>query len=428
MPGPKFSAKSPTAGPGAPSTALRRRARVAAACAFACTGAWAQDGPNPYYIGLSGGVTHNTNINSVPNGPGDTDVSAGLVGGFDQLISRQHVYGSGNVSYNRYRKFSTLDNTSYGLNAGLDWQTINDLSGTVSVTASQGLANLQNNLLQQTSGRNLVRGEGFGGRVNWGGNGKLTLGGGYGYSQTHYTTPTLLAGDSNTKTADIGIYLHPGETLTLGTAFRYTRSTTDRAFLLADGTYLSAQTNGRNLDLTASWHPTALSGVNARISRTSQSVSSGGQGFSGLTGELAANYAATGKLSFTGAFSRDASTNGTFYNTFTGTTTTQPTVGLAGSSAVSNTGTVGATYAATAKVSVVAGASYRRTTQGNGSGVVNGDYRDAYTTYSLTANWAIRRFWSAGCSVSRAERRLAGSFNADYNGNIYSCSTQVTLR
>ena len=429
MQGPKSSALSPNAprsrsGPASEGRAARR-AGWAAACAVACSGAWAQNDPNPYYIGITAGVARNTNINNVADGPGDTSYSTGLVAGVDQRIGRQRVYGSANVSYNRYNTFTQLDNTSYGLNLALDWQTVGDLSGSVSLGASQGLANLDNNLLEQTSGRNLVRTESIGTRANWGGNGTLTVGGGYGYSKTHYTQATLLAGDSNSQTADIGVYFHPGQTLALGTALRYTRSETDHAYVQSDGSYGSNTTNGRNIDLSVQWTPTALSSANARISWTNQSNSDGAQGYSGLTGGLGFTYAATGKLSFTGNYSRDAATNGTFYNTFTGSTTGQQTGGLASNNSVSNGFSVGANYSATAKVSVLANASYRRASQADGSG---GNYRDAYTDYSLGARWAIRRFWTLGCNLSRAERRLTGTIADSYNGNIYSCSTQVTLQ
>ncbi len=402
-----------------------RRVGWAAACAVGCTGVWAQNDPNPYYIGLSETITHNTNINNVADGPSDTSSGTGIVGGFNQSFGRQRVYGSGNITFNRYREFTQLNNTSYGLNAGLDWQTIGDLSGTVNGSVSQGLANLQNNLLQQTQGRNLVRNEQIGTRANWGGNGRITIGGGYGYSRTHYSTPTLLASDSTNQTTDIGAYYHPGETLTLGTALRYTRGESDRAFQLLDGTFVDSRTNGRNIDLSASWRPTAQTGANARVSFTNQDNAAGGEGFSGLTGELGFTYMPTGKVSFNGSLNRDASTNGDFYNTFNGTTN-QPTVGLASSSAVSNSVSLGATYLATAKISVTAGASYRRTTQDNNA-IVAG-YRDTYKNYSLAANWSIRRFWSLGCSVGRVDRSLSGTFNDSYTGNIFSCSTQITLQ
>src|SRR5450631_4768822 len=93
----------------------RRRALAAAigAALAACTGgsAFAQDAatgrslapdPNPYYVGVSQGFTHDSNVFRIPSGPSDNFSTTSLLGGFDQPISRQRIFGSGSVSLNRY--------------------------------------------------------------------------------------------------------------------------------------------------------------------------------------------------------------------------------------------------------------------------------------------------------------------------------------
>lgn len=410
-------------------------ASIGAALALGAVGAARADDPNPYYIGLSEAITHDTNINRVAGGRADTYSSTGVIGGVDQSIGRQHVYGSGNVTLNRYRDQTALDNTSYALNAALDWQTIGRLSGTVSTRLTQGLASQSNNLLQTTSSDNLVRSQQVGARAAWGVNSAIAIQGGYAHNKTSYSAPSYQAGDSTDQTVDIGAYYQPGTTLTLGTALRYTRSNSQQSYVLPDGTFSDNRTNGRNIDLTANWRPTAQSGANARVSFTRQSNSaSNGEGFSGLTGSLGFTYMPTGKLSFNGQLSRDASTNGNFYNTGTtvtpvnGTTTIAPTLGLAANSTVSNTASLGAAYSATAKISVTAGLQYTRSKQDQSGNVAIPSYNDHLTSESLGASWAIRRFWSAGCSVSHIKRQLTGSFLNDYTATTYGCSTQVTLR
>ena len=89
----------------------------------------------PYYLGVSQGFTHESNVFRSPNGSSDTYSSTSLLGGFDQPIGRQRLFGTASVSANRYFKQSELDNTSYALNAGLDWETINKLSGNVNASA-----------------------------------------------------------------------------------------------------------------------------------------------------------------------------------------------------------------------------------------------------------------------------------------------------
>ena len=67
------------------------RALIAAAAACVA-GAVRADEPNPYYIGLSETLAHDSNIYRIPGGPGDSYSSTALLGGFDQSISRQRLY------------------------------------------------------------------------------------------------------------------------------------------------------------------------------------------------------------------------------------------------------------------------------------------------------------------------------------------------
>ena len=79
--------------------------------------------PNPYYVGVGQGFTHDSNVYRIPSGPGDTYSSTTLFGGFDQPISRQRVFGRGGVSLNRYFNEQPLNNTSYDFLLGADLAT-----------------------------------------------------------------------------------------------------------------------------------------------------------------------------------------------------------------------------------------------------------------------------------------------------------------
>ena len=117
---------------GAPRGFMRPTLAALAACA-ACCAAWA-DEPDPYYIGASAGLTHDSNVFRAPNAVSDNHSSVGLLGGFDQKIGRQRVYANANVHYDKYQDQSQLDNTGYGVAAGWDWATIERLSGNFNVS------------------------------------------------------------------------------------------------------------------------------------------------------------------------------------------------------------------------------------------------------------------------------------------------------
>ena len=106
------------------------RPLIAALATLAGAAAWA-DEPSPWYLGVSQALTHDSNVYRVPDGVGDNYSSTGLLGGFDQPIGRQRLHGSANIRYNKYQDETTLDNTSYGVAAGWDWETIEKMQARV---------------------------------------------------------------------------------------------------------------------------------------------------------------------------------------------------------------------------------------------------------------------------------------------------------
>lgn len=412
------------------------RPLVATLAAIASSGAWAED-PSPWYVGASQSLTHDSNVYRLGDGvsPGPdrsragTYSSTGLLGGFDQPFGRQHFYGSGNVRYNKYLDNDTLSNTSYGLNAGWDWATVWNLSGGVNVSANQSLAQLNGNASAAgtTSERNLVTTDQVGANIAWGGTGLLSVRGDYTHSRARYSLASQSSSDSSADSASIGTYFNISPDLTTGVALRLTRTEQGAAFAGAPNGQTTTS-NGRNIDLLMNWRYTVQTGVNARLSWTRQTNAGGGtQDFSGLTGSLAASYAPTAKLGFSLAYNRDAGTNSTFFNLPTQTAPGSPTpvtTVLVQNSLVADSLSLGGTYAATAKIGVTAGYTYRRSRIANPGG---GDYSDKLQVASLGANWAITRAWLLGCNLSH-ENRDTGALGIAYTANVIGCSAQFTLR
>lgn len=405
---------------------------VVALATLASTAAWA-DEPTPWYLGASETLTHDSNVYRLSNGPGDTYSSTGLLGGFDQSIGRQHFSATANVRYNKYREQTTLDNTSYNVNAGWDWATIENLSGNVNVQANQSLASQNGNATIPTSGRNILKTEAVAASVRWGGMGLVSLQADYGHNRVHYSAPEYLTSQSSADSGSLGAYYNLGPTLKLGTAVRLTRTVYPYGFQTGPGVYESTSSNGRNLDLTADWRYSTQTGVSARLSWTNQTGSGGNaQDFSGITGALSANYAPTAKLSFSASYNRDTGTNGSFFNIATAPGNT-PTVGQYQNSQVSDSISLGATYAATAKINVNAGYNYRHSkisnalASGNNSAGV-GDYTDNIRTASLGASYAIARAWMLSCNLSHETRSATTTPSFAYSANLASCTATFTLR
>jgi hypothetical protein len=108
--------------------------------ALASSHALAQE-RSPYYIGASQTFTRDSNVyRTATNEVSETISSTGVVLGFDQPFGRQRFYGDASAQINRYSNADALNNKSYAALAGLDWETVEFLSGTLRYSARNSLA------------------------------------------------------------------------------------------------------------------------------------------------------------------------------------------------------------------------------------------------------------------------------------------------
>ena len=417
---------------------MRARSLIVALAATAACSAWAAE-PNPYYIGVTQSVAYDSNVFRVPESTvlpasanrSDASAATGLVGGFDQNIGRQRFFGAAKLNLNRYQHNSSLNYTGYGANAGWDWATIEKLSGGFSVDVNQTLANQDNlSTTQPTTARDIVRTEQFATRARWGADGLISLDGAYSHSRVNYSE-NVNAG-STQDSGSLGGTYRAGPKLRLGAGVRLSRSEQAKGIQSAPGVYTANRTNGRNLDLSADWRPIVQSTVNARVSWTNQNNTGlTDRDFSGLTGALSASLAPTAKLSFTTSLSREAGTNASFFN-LASAVPGQTISGLSENSQTTNSLSLGASYAATAKISLNAGLQYRSSKLVDqftaGGAVITANQTDRTRSASLGGNYAIARNWSLGCNLAHMARDVSGRTSYDYSANTASCSAQFVLR
>lgn len=419
---------------------------LSAAVALLLAGATAAraDEPSPWYLGVSQGFTHDSNVYRFKGGPSDNYSTTSLLGGFDQQISRQRVHANARVGYNKYQSESRLDNTSYSLSGGIDWATIEKLSGSVNVSASQSLAQFNGNqtvllpdgtIAPNTADKNVLKAEQLSADIRWGGDGLLSLFGNYSHSRARYSGIQSLVSNSTTDSGSVGVNYRLGGRTTVGVALRTTR--TDLPYGIAPppvvigsdppvrnpqlddpAAYRADRSTSNNLDLLGDWRYSAQTAVKARLSYSRVTYDNSGRDFSGLTGALDATYAPTAKLSFNASISRDAGSNttsATYFDPATGQQNTFQT----GSSQTSDTLVVGANYAATAKTSFYANAAYRRGSN-DGSSV-----SDHFRTFAVGVNYVPARAWQLGCNLAH-EGRSSGAYS--YDANVIGCNVQFMLR
>ncbi len=406
-----------------------RRLTFGCACAAALAapaGAWAE--PNPYSIGVSQAFEHDSNLyRTAANRVPDKYSITGLLAGVDQPFGRQRFYANGTVRATRFEDVVELNNTSYAVNVGLDWATIEQLSGSFNVLLNENLANYGASVDQpQLTKKNIESTRQLNARIQLGMVSLLSLEGTFSHRQLGYSADEYAASEVTQNAASLGLTYRPSGLLTLGTALRFTRGEYPNIVTASGET---ASFDRRDLDLTATWFASGLSTVSGRLSFGRQSSDALSQrDFSGTTGSLSWAFLPTGKLSFNTTFSRDTGAESSF-NNIAGTQFSAS----GDNSRLTSSASVSAAYAATAKIKINAAFRYSRRSLTNDQ-VVAGvpgqsiDGKESLKTLSLGANYEPTRNWQLGCNAVRELRLSDSSLSSNYAVSTANCSAQFTLK
>lgn len=396
---------------------------VLAIGATLCINSWAED-PNPYYAGVSLGYNHDSNIFRVPNAIGDNYISTGLLGGFDQPIGRQRIYANGTLRKNRFNKLSELDNTSYSLTAGLDWSTIEKISGGLVLSTNQGLASYStgtNALPVQV--RNVEKSKELVARVQYGLASRLSLTGSATHRELEYSALAYQPNNYEMNIGSAGVKYRPSAALTAGVALRVSRGHYTKQFNI-NGEPASLERD--DVDWTVTWAPTGESTIDARLStgrRSGDAISQ--QDFSGVTGAVSWLFQPTGKLNFKTSLVRDTGIETNFLNVAQG-----QSVGTGDNNRLTTAIGLTANYSATAKILATANANYshRSLTFTPQAGQASIEGTDSTKSFSIGANYKPTRNSLVNCAVGRQSRSTSSVLSFEYSANTASCSAQLTVQ
>jgi hypothetical protein len=388
---------------------------------------------NPWYLGVSqtfaydsnlyrADDTRDLNLNRDPSlqplTRSDTISTTSLVGGIDQPIGRQRVFGNASVGYNGYANNDYLNSTSYSLTGGLDWSTVERFSGKVSVAASeqQRKFNDTNDTEKNLERVNQVDAVFRAGTVT-----RLTLEGSLGFRKLDYSAAAFASSEYDQTRGSIGVRYRPGI------------ATFSASVGLADTDYNTTTERVRrtSLDLTGSWPANGVSSLFVRLSPTRVEYDQFSQrDFNGLTGSLRWNWLPTGKLNVETRLVHDIGQDSSF-----------ETFGAGVAPGTNNTGRVttelrvAAAYELSAKVAMNAALStaYRsleETKVDGNSAVVKATGNDNTIIFSLGASWTPLRSTQVGCNLGRDQRSVSGNISGNdaYSANTVSCYGQFTLQ
>jgi hypothetical protein len=401
-----------------------RRVAVPLALSLAACVAQAQDQERPWYIGAHLGYTHDSNVfRRDADKISDSFTSAGVVGGLHWRPGRQHLYLDGNAENNRYSKLDQLDNTSHFVVTGLDWQTVEHLSGSFRYVSRKGLSDFS--VIGTPEDKNIERGQDGSAVLRYGFVSQFGIEGGVARRKLDYSITT----DRNTTSdaAWLGGRYGVGGPLTLGITARSTKGDTPgykpllplELFPPPDVQYGPVEpdkSDRQDIDFTAVWQPSGLSLVTARVSLSREDHTAPSlPDVHGLTGQVTWEYKWTGKTTVRGSLIRDTGNETSFLSL--------EQIGLKGLSFNNNninwTLLAAADWQATAKILVTAGLRY---VDGKLYTITGQSYDNSTTRFRLAGRYFATRNVTLMCSV------LRDTGSASASATVYNCNAEFIVQ
>ncbi len=396
-----------------------RLSLVAAACLVIGGAALAQSTERPWYVGLGQEFTHQSNVLSSASGEiSDTISTTTLRGGLNVPFGRQRAYANVSLSHQRYQDLDARNNSGYTVGAGLDWSTVERLSGTLSLAANRQQTDFSVGGITPVTLSNIERSDEIAARFRLGVVTMLGFEASLGHRNLSFTAPEYASREYQQNDASLGLSYRPSGILSLGAGLSTQRT---RFGAPAPGQTAADRSQRQDVYVTANWVPTGASTVTARVNvgKTEYDLGTAAD-FSGVTGSLSWAWRPTGRLSLTTSMSRDSGQQSGFLRLVEGA----PVSG-ANFSQITNALSLRAGYELTGKITLSGGLGYTRRNLVDGFTGVAGN--DNTSSLSLGANWAATRTMSFGCTISRDSRSASGTGSSPSDSDRFGCSGQVLL-
>lgn len=414
--------------------------RLPALAALLALAGAAQAETGPYYIGTSASYTRESNLFRLTDAQkstfeaqggsaSDTYLTLALVGGVDQSIGRQRLYGDLSLRRNRFGDNDDLNSTSYGTKLGLDWETVGNLSGKLELNADRNLrfdaVNENGQRITQENNESVRR---FDATVRLGAQSRLRLEGGYTRRTVGYSLAAAQFRDYEEDSVFLGVRYRPANAFTFGADARRTEGTYPTRLAKLSTNPEDSLTRSQ-IDLLTVWAPGGASSVDGRLSfgKTSYEQFTD-RDSSTPSWAVAWNWQPTGKLKLVTRLYRELGQNADVFSTVT-TDDASKRTGLR----------LRADYELTGKILMDASVAtvrrqLERTRTLNLPGIVvpgvTIEGADRFTEFALGARWLATRAVSVGCNF-RTERRGTNSnpeINEKYSANTFSCFGQFVLQ
>ena len=418
--------------PTAPATTPRAlHTRWIAGASVALLATLAQAESSPYYIGASLSYAHDSNLLRLRDESAVTDRSdkvttAALLAGIDQPIGRQRIFGNVALRSNRFADNDQYDNQSYTAVAGLDWSTVERLSGNLTASANRALSSFN---LQGQDGpveKNLETARTLDAAVRLGLVTEYSFELTGGYRQIDNSLARVQTRDYRQNTVAAGVHWRPSPDSDFGLALRDTRGRYPRYGEVGSPREVD-RFKRQDVDLSASIKPSGASTLSLRLSngKTEYDLDTG-RDFSGFTGSLGWLWQVSGKLRLNTRLARETGQDSYVVTDFFGNP------GTTDYSRINNSLRVKADYELSAKIALnLAVTSTQRDivlTQSGSPGDTPSEGRERNTAVSLGARWTPVRSVMLGCDLGNERQRHSGQQGVNLKATTTSCFAQFTLQ
>jgi hypothetical protein len=287
-----------------PHARARRLVFVACLAAPGLASAQAVSSPDrPWYVFAQQEVEYRSNAFDAESAEvSDTIWTTTLGGGLNARFGRQRAYANGSLFHTRYQKTDGVDGSGYNLDAGLNWETIYNLSGNLSAAAGRRQADFNtgiNTLLL----KNTEKFEELRARALWGGVGLLGIEATTGWRRVGFSAPEFASREYEQGNASAGVIYRPSSALSLGTGLAVQFTDYD---VPAFGQNEPDSSERRDIYVSADWTATGASSVGARLNIGKTDFDrANASDFSGVTGSVYWRWRPTGRTTVNTTLSRE---------------------------------------------------------------------------------------------------------------------------
>lgn len=391
---------------------------------------------SPWYVGAAQTFTHESNLYrladgmATPAGVSKSDLmsSTALLAGLDQPIGRQRLFGSATLRANRFQDNRELNNQSYALSAGLDWETVNRLSGTLQASADRSLARFNTDTeIGTLTRRNIEDANRLFAEARIGVVTAYTAELSLEHRQRDFSAPEYARRENRQTTATTALRWRPQGGTMLGAGLRHTEGRYPQFRRLEDGSIEADRFTRDGLDLLAGWDSGGATVLDARLTlgRTRYDKNDA-RDVSGATGFVRWVWQPTGHLQLTARLAHDVGQDAYYSGS--------PLVdGVVDTSRTTTTARLAADYAFSAKIQLRAALTHAsrdlvQTLPPDALFPGDARGRDDTTELSLGATWAPTRSLVLGCDLGHETRSASGSLSLPYSASRIGCYGQVYLR